>query len=340
MKRYFFKKVGLDISEELLNRILLAFLSEDMPDVAEVSSSSNASSTSVSKVAAALVGCEFCSTHTISPGGGRKASRHYSFNSFASVLVIDIASFDISAHVITGDNKLVLSKFLQHDPTLDLVQALEILISRRGTEIKNLRCGIASVCIIYEDGCHGEITLDSVKRLTEDLIASYIGQAPLIYLTPTEATAATLRYNLLNNTEGGLLSYIHMNSSLYAFCISEDNIFRCRMEKLLMKNELTASECLLNANTAEDIADVIAKIANTLDCTYSPTSYYIESDRYKFDSRYHRALRRAFALSSSPLPEMRFATSKVPLFIFGAAKETLFTLIRLHIHPSKDQKTK
>lgn len=339
MKRYLFKKASINISEELLDRILLAFISEAMPDVSEVSSSCGASLTSVSKVAAALVGCEFCSTHTISPGGGRKASRHYYFNSFASVLVIDISSPDISAHVITGDGKPALSRSLPYDPTLDTLQALELLLSRSGTEMKKLSCGIASVCIIYEDNGRGEGALDSIKILTESLIAAYVGQAPLLYLTPAEATAAALRYKLLPNLDRGCLTYVHMNSSIYAFCISEDKrINRCRVDRLLIGEDTTVSEYLKNADTVEELADVVAKMANALDCAYNPTVYLIESDRYKFDSRYHRALRRAFTLSSSPLPEMRFATANIPTFVYGAAKETLFRLVRLHIRANNTQK--
>jgi len=332
MKKLRFGKAELDVSPSLLSVVIKAFMSLPSPTVADISRECGASLTSVSKIMKALTACGLAITHTLSPGGGQKASKHFYLNRYVSTLVLDISYRDLAISVISGEGECIFSDKQIFDPLLGFEESLGIFLSRCKPKLNKCSCGISSICVIHSDKKDSPFD----KTTTDSIIGGILGVIPSAYLSESQAIAAAIKFNSCQlSSFKDTVAYIYFGDKPSVICIPYGYPpISCPIGNLFLENRLSIDHLYQSTISSNDYIKILSGLTNVLDSTLSPSAYLIESDRISFGSQAHKNLRLTYANSGFPLPEMFFSFGCRKTAAIGASKESSYHLIQKYISSS------
>ncbi|MBR3686361.1 MAG: hypothetical protein IKL66_02620 [Clostridia bacterium] len=339
MKRYKFEKKSLHVSRELINKMTDACLTVPKITRAAISEKAGVSLVTAGKFLAAMDECKFTYKKRHFPEDSRPSYCH-TLNEALSVLVIDTSSPSFSMSIIRGRSECRFYEQYDYDTSISFADNLKLFLSRIGANAVKQPFGISAICILISDEKPArELNITNVCAATESDIpaidsatARFFGIKPLLFIKSSDAIASAIRHNTIKTESGDKLAHIYVGKGLSLSVYSDSEpICTCNIRNLITSGTDTLADLHRQMLSEDDLGKMLYRVVNFADCAFSPDKYIIEYDTVKFGSTALRYVKRAFAATGKPLPDITSIDHSESLAVLGAATKAAAELIKLHI---------
>ena len=337
-----FKRIGLDLKAETLNKLIFSYLSGYAPTRASVAKSCSVSEMTSGKAARALIDSGFMCERQYSSDGKRPCF-HLFCNDGVRVLVIDLSSSVFKMSIVSPYGDVKFQTEYEYDTEISHMDNLNIFFSRHSANVKKSRYSFCAISVIYADIPVSRTTMMSYGFLPDitskehiaDLIHSEFGKYPASHMTVSDAILSSLKFKAHGDIiEPRGLSYIFIGRHISAFHIHADGaVTVCSPEPLFPNicRKLFTDHMLTEKSVSDSI---FVQLAHFMGCAFSPSHIFLESDILSPDDTTAELLCQRFALSGLNAPTVSFKDNSPPLRLVGASRETLFSVIKRYVLPN------
>ena len=339
MKRYKFEKKSIHVSRELIDKMTNACLSVQKITRAAISEKAGVSLVTAGKFLSAMDECKFTYKKWHFPEGSRPSYCH-TVNEALSVLVIDTSSPSFSMSIVRGRSECRFYEQYDFDTSISFADNLNLFLSRIGVNAVKQPFGISAICILISDEKPArELNITNLCAAAEDDIpilesatARFFGIKPLIIIKSSEAIAYALKHKAIDTETSDKLAHVYVGKGLSLSVYSDcEPICTCNIKNLITSGTDTLADLHRQMLSEDDLGKMLYKVVNFTDCAFSPDKYIIEYDTVKFGSTALRYVKRAFAATGKPLPDITSINHSESLAVLGAATKAAAELIKLHI---------
>lgn len=338
-----FKKVGVDLKAETLNKLIFSYLSGCAPTRASVAKSCSVSEMTSGKAARALIDSGFMCERQYSSDGNRPCF-HLFCNEGVRVLVIDLSSSAFKMSIVSSYGDVRFQTEYEYDTSISYIDNFNIFFSRHSTNIKKSRYSFCAISVIYADvptsraemSAYGFLPSISYREQIANLVHSEFGKYPASHMTVSEAVLNSLKYKAHGDfIEAYELSYVFIGRHISAFHIHRNGtVTVCSPEPLFPDIcRYLFTDYILTDKTVSDA--IFVQLAHFMGCAFSPSHIFLESDILSPDDTTSELLMRRFAASGLFTPTVCFKDSMRPLRLVGASRETLFSIIKRYVLPNR-----
>ncbi len=339
MKRLKFATQTLNIKEESLHRIIDAAVSSKSITREDVRRNVGVSLATAGKLLSALDECGFTKTAFDRLGERNGHEKIHIFASDISVLVLDFSSYKYSASIIFERGKRVINETYTYDPSVSFENNVLIFLSSVGKKVSALEYSVSSICTILADDPENAIrtsvaTASYLPRVTDlqiiDGICYKFFKLNTVRITLSDAIRCASKYGYADQRKLGNVSYIRLFDSFSAFYLpKKQSAIAFRSDKLLCDG-IPFSDILSNTELSRDLAKLLMRVANIMDCAYPTDSFLIEYDRSAFDEKLEEYFYLSFKAAEIPIPYVEFWSCNASPSHLGASAFALSELIKKH----------
>ena len=336
-----FKRIDLTVKPQLLDKLLLEYLSGHAPSRLSAAEACNVSKVTSGKVADALISGGFMDVKIFSKGE-RRPSAHLLFSDKSSVLIIDLSGAVYKMCIVNPMGKILLTLSHAYDPEVSFEDNLNIFISRNGLKLKSSRLNFAAISVLYADaGRRGQ--LENMGRISylpsilmrgyiEDVIFSILGRKVVSHLAVSEAIAEAVRFKAIDlDPLGRGISYIFIGSRVSSLHVySNGSAVICAPQNMLTKAELTDIRNI-RLIPKENADALFVKIADFMDSAFSPSILLLSSDILIPDRETGERICRKFTLTGRQAPIICTRDDSFPPEYLGASRAALLHIVKAHI---------
>lgn len=343
MKRYKFEKKSLHVSRELIDKMTDACLTVPNITRATISEKAGVSLVTAGKFLTAMDECKFTYKKWHFSEGSRPSYCH-TLNEALSILVIDASSQSFSMSIIRGGSECRFFEQYDYDSSISFADNLNLFLSRIGANVVKQPFGISAICILISDEkISDSLRLSSICAATEKDISTiesavvrFFGIKPILCLKASEAISSALKHNAVDTASNLTTAHIYVGKGLsLSLYSSDDSPCACNIQNLLISGTDTLADLHRQMLSEDDLGKILYKLVNFADCAFSPEKYIIEYDTVKFGSTALKYIKRAFAATGKPLPDITAINHSASLAVLGAATSAAAKLIKLHITQSE-----
>ncbi len=343
MKRLKFGNKKLNIKTEALNRLIDTSLTCDEITRASVSKSASVSLATAGKLLTAMDECRFTDRIYKRDGGNGSPSKLHVIRDDISVLVLDLSSYSYSATVSLGNTKKVIFEKYTYGPELSFESNLLVFLSKIGMQISKLPYSVSAICTIIADdpervlrtshssACYAVSCAD--VAVVNHTCAQLFGTMPILNLTLSQALTCAARYGIISC--GGVranLSYIRFGDSFDAtYLPSKSAPVTFRFDRIILDEGKHFSTLAEAASSNYDLAYLIMRSINFMDCAYPTDSFFVEYDIDSLGEGIQDYISRSFKASDVFLPQIQYLSSHPSAASLGASVAALSSFIKAHI---------
>ncbi|MGM9644493.1 MAG: hypothetical protein ACI3X1_05340 [Eubacteriales bacterium] len=337
-----FKRIGLDLKAETLDKLIFSYLSGYAPTRASVAESCSVSEMTAGKAARALIESGFMCERQYSSDGKRPCF-HLFCNEGVRVLVIDLSSSAFKMSIVSPYGDIKFHTEYEYDTEISHADNLNVFFSRHSMNVKKSGYSFCAISVIYADipvsrpgmSVYGFLPNISSEEHIANLVHSEFGKYPASHMTVSDAILNSLKFKAYGNTIDPCgLSYIFIGRHISAFHIHGDgSVTVCSPESLFpdIAGKLFTDHMLTEKNVSDAI---FVQLAHFMGCAFSPSHIILESDILSPDDTTAELLWRKFALSGLNTPTVSFKDNSRPLRLVGASRKTLFSVIKRYVLPN------
>ena len=339
MKRYKFEKKSLHVSRELIDKMTDTCLTVPKITRAAISESAGVSLVTAGKFLTVMDECKFTYKKYSFPEDSRPVYCHI-LNEALSVLVVDVSSPSFSMTIIRGKSECRFYEQYDYDTSITFGDNLNLFLARIGANAVKQPFGISAICILISDEKPtSSLDITKVCAATESDIpaiesatARFFGIKPLLFIKSSEAIASALKHNTIDIKTSDKIAHIYVGKGLsLSIYSSYEPICICNIKNLITSGTDTLADLHRQMLSEDDLGKMLYRVVNFADCAFSPDKYIIEYDTVKFGSTALRYVKRAFAATGKPLPDITSINHSESLAVLGAATKAAAELIKLHI---------
>ena len=328
---------------ELLERLVIAYISDNTPSRTSVCERTGVCKITASKVANALIESGFMGERLFSLSKNERPRQHLFLRDPVRILLIDLSTPRFKMSIISNDASPIFDSGYNYDSSIPFDDNVNIFLSRCGLAVKHSGHTFAAISVLYADEVQRNTIENSIYRSTlpsikqKDAISCAIykifRKAPDTHLTVSDAISESMRFSTQGEDALNGSSYLFVGSKLLAFHSYNDGSKAvCSPEKLLSVEEkgLISQPHLISKEETDELFIMLCKF---MDAAFSPSSITLESDIHTPDCVTSQKITRAFALDgrSAPLIYVRTTNSCTSAILNGVLRCTVFSLIKRYI---------
>ena len=336
-----FNKKSLDVSQSVIDKVIDAICSQKSVTRAIIAQKCDTSIATVSKIVRALVDSGTVAEKTLSheESLGKRACYHLSVSRKICNAVVDISSPVYSFDIICG-GETFFRYSLKYNSDISFEDNLYALLSRSFGQIRLKDNFCLSVCIIYSDlqrydAAHAYLPGMHDKELIDAVVYNTCKRIPLLYIPKSQVVRGVSKFNIVSHADGfGGVSYVSLGSINTGFSINDDKIYACRLQDLIVTEGITFREYARSCMSRSDFELLLERSVNFMDSAFGAQTLIIESDIFKIDASYIRAIERRFAAARLTLPDIYpiyVGDDATSILILSAARQAEAKLIRSYI---------
>ena len=338
-----FRKIKLNMRPDLLDKLILAYLSDNAPSRTSVCENTGVCKASASKVANALIESGFMCERLFSLTRNERPRLHLFLRDTVRILLIDLSNPRFKMSIISNEASPIFESVYNYDSSINFDDNLNIFLSRCGLAVKHSEHRFCAISVLYADqeqanairGTAFQARIPSIRQkdVVSRAVYEIFRKMPDTHLTVSDALCESIRFNVKGSTILNGSSYLFVGSKLLAFHLYKDGSKAvCSPEKLLTadeKNVLSQPHLM----TKEDIDDLFVKLCGFMDAAFSPSNVVLESDIHIPDDITAQRITRNFTLTgrSTPLISAKTYDLDISSISKGILYNTVCSLIKCYI---------
>lgn len=325
-------RIGIlkDVKEELIRRTIEAYLSEEAPTRISIAERTKISATTVGKIFSALSSAGLAEEKRTTDKTTGRSCLQNTLGKNVVFAVLDLSSSIFTLSYFSGHRNCLLCLTHEYDSSVTLYENIKLLLARSAKSSRALHHLTTAVSVILADprfsasdfgGLSTSLFLPTEKdsgaliKMIEDIY----GQVPIRFLESSIAFGLSLRYRAIGDHIKLPCAYIRFGRPTLAILYDESSApLVLRPSGLLDHNCLPLGEFAQETASVTEQSEYIMRTVNLIDCAAEPKTYVIETDSFRFNRDAAHAVTRAFAVTSSPLPEIITGHGAPSLLCFGA----------------------
>ena len=337
-----FNKVNSDVSQSVIDNVIDALCSQKTITRAILAEKCGISSATVSKGVRPLIESGTVIEKPLSHDAslGKRACNHLSVSRRICTAVIDLSSPVFSFDIICG-GETFFRYTLKYNSDISFDDNLYTLLSRSFGQIRLKDNFCLLVCVIYSDvqryGATAHAYLPGLhdKEIIDGAVLDTCKQLPLLYIPKSQVVYGISKFNIVSHADGfGGVSYISLGSLNTGFYVNQDKVTSCKLQDLIITDSVTLQEFIRSCMSRSDFELLFERSVNFIDSAYGAQTLIIETDLFKADISYVRALERKYASMRLTLPDIypiHIGEDTPIILIFSAARQAEATFIKSYI---------
>lgn len=322
-----------NVKEELIQKIIEAYLSVEAPTRISVAERSGISATTVGKVFSALSDIGLAHEKRSTDKGTRANCLLSSLDEKIIFAVIDLSSSIFTLSYFSGNNHCLLCLCHEYDGEISLYDNIKTLLSQASKSSRTLRRNSSSASVILADdrlsssefgGLSASLFLptDRDRETIIRLIQDVYGSMTVDFFKSSDAFTYALRYQALGDRIKKSCAYIRFGRPTSVILQNESGTQILRPSRLFNNKCFPLGDFGQELIATADQTEHILRTINLITCVAEPDSYVIETNGFRYNCDMAQIVTRAFAIISSPLPQIIARQSTPSILSFGAAGAT------------------